>query len=96
MATPKSSKLPGLLEDLASALRDNDYRKADRLSHNIDSSIHSCPPGHLPPDQRERIEKSFARLELMLAAQKQDVSLQLQSVRQRKRMLKAYQGQVKT
>ena len=96
MTTPKSSKLAGLLQEQADALRINDYRKADRLSQRIDAFIHTCPPGQLPPDQQERIEASFAQLELTLAAQKQDVSLQLQRLRQRKRMLKAYQDQVKT
>lgn len=96
MTTSESSKLLALLEAQKTALRKSDFRSVDALSHKIDCFIDENGSRSLPKEQQEQIAKAFAQLELILAAQKQAVSQQLQNLRSRRGMLKTYRDQVKT
>ena len=90
MEKPKPSELLDLLEKEKVALRKNDYRRADSLSHKISSFIHEDVNTTFSKQQGELVTESFAQVELILAAQKQAVSRQLQTLRSRKKVLKTY------
>jgi len=90
MEKPKPSELLHLLEKEKAALRKNDYRRADRLSHKISSFIQENVHATFSKEQSELIAQSFAQAELTLASQKQAVSQQLQTLRSRKKVLKTY------
>jgi regulator of replication initiation timing len=96
MADHISSELFDLLEKQKSALRKNNYRDADSLSHKISSFIHENTHIRFTQQQSKLITQSLAQVELILTSQKQAVSQQLQTLRSRKNMLKTYQDQAKT
>jgi regulator of replication initiation timing len=96
MADNISSELFDLLEKQKSALRKNNYRDADSLSHKISSFIHENTHIRFTKQQSKLITQSLAQVELILTSQKQTVSQQLQTLRSRKNMLKTYQDQAKT
>jgi len=95
MADHNPSELLDLLEKQKIALRKNNYRDADSLSHKISSFAHENTYIRFTPQQRELITQSLAQVELILTSQKQAVSQQLQTLRSRKNMLKTYQDQAK-
>jgi len=96
MADPNPSELLTLLTEQKRALRKDDYRHADRLSHKINSFIQENTDIRFTRQESEVIAQSFAQVELILTSQKQAVSQQLQNLRSRKNMLKTYQDQART
>lgn len=95
MTEHKTSELLGLLREKQTALRKNDFRAADRLSHKINAFAQENADTRFSREQTQRISRSFKQVELILASQKQAVSQQLQTLRNRKGRLKTYQDQVK-
>ena len=96
MTEHKASELLDLLEAKRTALRKSDHRRADTLSHKINSFIHENGHTTFSKQQSEHITQSFAQVELILTSQKQAVSQQLQTLRSRKNIVKTYQDQAKT